>query len=75
MDEINIDELISIGVFENHPKDTNKSETLYLKPYLINAEEMAFTFIVNKIPKYISIDPYSTRLDRNEADNVKLISE
>ena len=74
-DEININELISIGVFENHPKNTNKSETLYLKSQLINAEEMAFTFIVNEIPKYISIDPYSTRLDRNVADNVKLISE
>jgi hypothetical protein len=36
---------------------------------------MAFTFIVNEIPKYVSIDPYSTRLDRNVADNVKLISE
>jgi hypothetical protein len=59
-----IDELLSIEVFKKFPKATNKSEILYLKPYLINAEEMEFTFSINDIPKYISIDPYASKLDR-----------
>ncbi len=72
-DEISINELINIGIFKNHPKDVTKNETLYLKPHLINDEEVEFSCVVNEVPKYISIDPYFTRLDRNISDNVKLI--
>jgi len=72
-DKISINELINIGVFKNHPKDFTKNETLYLKPYLINSEEIEFSCVVNEVPKYISIDPNYTRLDRTISDNVKLI--
>ncbi len=72
-DKISINELINIGVFKNHPKDVTKNETQYLKPYLINREEIEFSCVVNEIPKYISIDPYYTRLDRTISDNVTFI--
>ena len=72
-DEISINELINIGIFKNHPKDVTKNEALYLKSHLINGEEIEFSCVINEIPKYISIDPYYTRLDRIISDNVKLI--
>lgn len=72
-DKININEYIQIGVYEQHQKQFTENETLYLKPHLINAEEMEFSFVVNHIPKYIGIDPSYTRLDRNVSNNVKLI--
>ena len=74
-DEININELITIGVFKSDPKAfiNEKAETLYLKSHQINKKEMKFSFIVNEIPKYINIDPYFTRLDRTISDNIKLI--
>ena len=72
-DKISINELISIALYNNHPKDFIENETLYLKSHLINDEEIEFNCVVNEIPKYISIDPYYTRLDRTISDNVKLI--
>jgi len=72
-DKININEYIELGVYEQHQKQFTENETLYLKPQLINAKEMVFSFVVNHIPKYIALDPSYTRLDRNISNNVKLI--
>lgn len=72
-DKIDLNEFIQVGIYEQHQKQFTENETLYLKPHLINAEEMAFSIVVNHIPKYIAIDPSYTRLDRNISNNVKLI--
>lgn len=74
-DEIDIDEPITIGVYKSDPKSgiNESTETLYLKPHLVNKNKMELNFIVNEIPKYISIDPNFTRLDRTVSDNIKLI--
>lgn len=72
-DKININELINIAVYNSHPKDFTENETLYLKSHRINGEEIEFNCIVNEIPKYISIDPHFTRLDRTISDNIKMI--
>jgi len=74
-DEIEINEPIQFGIFRAHPTDiidvTN--ETLYLQSHTVNEKEKEYTFIVNEIPKYISVDPYFTKLDRNTSDNTKII--
>ncbi len=74
-DKIGINEPISIGIFQSHPKDiNNKKDVLYLEPHHINKKEMEFKIIVEKRPSYISIDPYFTRLDKNTKNNTMLVS-
>jgi len=73
--EIKINEPIKIGVFANHPSQSYDEDVLYLQSHHINKNNNTFKITVAKLPMYISVDPYLTRLDRNEADNVKLISE
>ena len=73
--EIGINEPIMIGVFSTHPKNMNdQAGALYLKPHQITQNEMTFKLIVDKVPAYISIDPFHTRLDRNALDNTQVIS-
>lgn len=69
---ISIDEPIQIGMFSKEPSTIdNQDAILYLKPHQINTSQMQFKLIVDKIPKYISIDPFGTRLDANNVDNTK----
>ena len=63
---IEINEPITIRV-------NSKTETIYLKPHQINKNQQEFTIVVDKIPEYINIDPFFTRLDRNVSDNIKMI--
>ncbi|WP_074406252.1 ABC transporter permease/M1 family aminopeptidase [Aquimarina megaterium] len=68
---ININEPIKIGIFKKHPETINNDkDILYLESHQINKTEMIFKIITKKIPAYIGIDPYYTRLDRNMADNI-----
>ncbi|WAC02468.1 M1 family aminopeptidase [Lacinutrix neustonica] len=69
--QISINEPITIGLFLKHPNAITKADTiLYLKPHQINKETMTFKIIVDKLPKYISIDPFGTRSDENFVDNL-----
>ena len=69
--EFGINELIAIGVFGKHTENvTNESAILYLKPLLVNKNEINFKVIVKELPKYIAIDPYGTRSDKNLLDNI-----
>jgi len=70
--QISIDEPIKIGVFTAHPSDVkDNSSILYYESNMINKEETTLKIIVNKLPKYISIDPFGTRSDENLVDNIK----
>jgi len=72
--EITISEPIQIGVFTKHPSQVNSEKSiLYLNPLQIDKEQMDFEIITDELPKYISIDPFGTRSDKNRLDNVKLI--
>ncbi|GFZ93597.1 membrane protein [Aquaticitalea lipolytica] len=68
---ISINEPIQIGLFTRHPDIISSTENmLSLKPYMIDKNNMTFKIIVDELPTYIVIDPYSTRLDKNLTDNV-----
>jgi len=68
--QISINEPIKIGVFNIHPSNLKDDNSiLYYKSNTINKEEATFKIIVNKLPKYISIDPFGTRSDENFTDN------
>jgi len=72
--EISIDEPIQIGAFTKHPSQINYNESiLYLKPIQINEEQTDFEIILDILPKYIAIDPFGTRSEKNRLDNLKIL--
>lgn len=69
---IAINEPIQIGLFNKHPKRIGVNErVLYLQPHYFDKESTQISIIVDEIPKYVSIDPYGTRLDKNRANNMQ----
>ncbi len=71
---VDIDEAIQIGAFSKHPsRIQNDTAILYLNPIQIDKEKMEFKIITESLPKYIAIDPYGTRSDKNRLDNIKSI--
>lgn len=68
--QITINEPIKIGVFTTPLSNLkDDSSILYYQSNTINKEETEIKIIVNKLPKYISIDPFGTRSDENSVDN------
>ena len=73
---IGIDEPLKIGVFNQHPRDIEKTEEiLFLKDYQIKDTLTEISLTLDTLPQYISIDPFLTRADRNYADNIKAIAQ
>lgn len=74
--EIGIDEPIKIGIFRRHPGEMDQSDKpLYLQSHQIDSSQTSWTIITNDEPKYIAIDPYLTRLDRNGTNNIKFLDD
>lgn len=76
---IPIDEPITIGLFSVLPSqidnEKESEQIIYLDSKTINQELNTFTFYVNELPIYASIDPFFTRLDKNLEDNIMEIGE
>lgn len=67
---ITINEPIEIGLFNRHPDALNhQHQIFYLKPHQITKEKQMLKVIVDELPKYLSIDPFGTRVDENIFDN------
>lgn len=66
-----INEPIQVGLFQKHPSIIqNKDDILSLKHYKIDDSKSLISVITNKVPKYVIIDPFITRLDINQTDNM-----
>ncbi len=71
---IDIEEPIQIGCFNTHPKHIEKTDYIpYLAAHRIQDSLTEVKIVVDSLPKYISIDPFLTRPDRNYANNLKAI--
>ncbi len=71
---VSIDEPIPLGLFTKHPGKTTRSEQiLHLESHRINKENTQFIVITREAPLYIAIDPYGTRSDKNQSDNIKTL--
>jgi len=72
--EIEINEPLFVGLFDDHPKDLRKGmNPIYLKAHQIKGQKTSIKIKVDKLPGLVSIDPYLTRVDRNYVDNIKQI--
>lgn len=79
MVSIPINEPISIGLFSVSPsqisKEKESKQIIYLDSKIINQELNTFTFYVDELPLFASIDPFFTRLDKNLEDNFMTIEK
>tara|TARA_R110000868_G_scaffold378658_1_gene644135 strand:+ start:4408 stop:7980 length:3573 start_codon:yes stop_codon:yes gene_type:complete len=67
--EISMSEPIPIGLFSTHPSGASLDDVIHLSPETIVDGKQKLTFQTDKLPKYVSIDPYGTRPDLVRSDN------
>lgn len=71
---ININEPIKIGCFNKHPKSIGKTDKIpYLEPHCIQDTLTTIKLTLDSLPRYITVDPFLTRPDRNYANNLQEI--
>ena len=71
--EAPLDELFDVGVFTVEPGKTGYTEKsiLLFERRPIKSGRQAITLVVDSEPKFVGVDPYNKRIDRNSEDNVK----
>jgi ABC-2 type transport system permease protein len=67
-----LSETFELGVFTAQPgkKGFSKDSVLALERRTIAAGEQKVSFVVDKEPKWVGVDPYNKRIDRNSDDNL-----
>lgn len=71
---IPINEPIQIGLFAKHPNEMKKEDNaLYLQNHWISQPDTTIKITSDKLPLYIGIDPYLTRLDKDRQDNLRIL--
>ena len=70
--EAPMNELVEVGVFAAKPgaKDFDASKVLLLHDVPVHGPPMPVTVVVDGRPKWVGIDPYNKRIDRNSDDNL-----
>jgi hypothetical protein len=69
--EIQIDDLVDIGVFTGAGKN---GKALFMAKRRITQPEMEFEVTVDQLPARAGIDPYNKLIDRNPDDNIVFVS-
>jgi len=67
-----IDSLIDVAVL-GEEDEAGVPEVLHLEKLRINKQEQSFTFVVNKLPLSVGIDPFNKMIDRNPDDNTRTL--
>ena len=74
--EAPLDEPFDIGVFDAEPGHTGYTAASVLsferKP--IHTGKQTVTVVVDKPPKFVGVDPYNKRIDRNSEDNLTKVA-
>jgi aminopeptidase N len=70
--EAPMDEPVELGAFTDSPaeKDFKAADRLWLEQRRVRSGVMHVTAVVDKAPKWVGIDPYNKRIDRNSDDNL-----
>ena len=70
--EAPMNELVEVGVFSAKPgaRDFDASKVLLLHDVPVHGPPMPVTVVVDGRPKWVGIDPYNKRIDRNSDDNL-----
>jgi aminopeptidase N len=70
--EAALDELFDLGVFTEEPgkKGYKPESVLLLERRAIKSGKQVVTLTVNARPRFVGVDPYNKRIDRNSDDNL-----
>ena len=69
--EVEVNDWIEVGAFAKPDAGRAYGETLYRQRFHITEPKKTFTFIVDKQPDQVGVDPISLLIDRNTSDNMK----
>jgi ABC-2 type transport system permease protein len=70
--EAPLDEPFDIGVFSAEPgrKGYTASSVMYFERKQIKTGKQTVNVVVDQLPKFVGVDPYNKRIDRNSEDNI-----
>lgn len=68
--EVPVDDWIEIGAFAKPKSGSNFGKTLYRRKFPIKGSKQTFTFVVDKNPDKVGVDPFSLLIDRNIENNM-----
>ncbi len=70
--EAALDEPFDIGVFTDEPgkKGYTRESVLLMERRPMQSGKQSITVVVDKLPKFVGVDPYNKRIDRNSDDNL-----
>ncbi|MFN5028880.1 MAG: M1 family aminopeptidase [Burkholderiales bacterium] len=70
--EAALDEAFDVGAFTEEPgnKGYKRESVLLMDRRVMKTGRQTVTFITDKLPKFVGIDPYNKRIDRNSDDNI-----
>lgn len=70
--EVPLDELFDVGAFAVEPgkKGYTREAVLLMQRQPIKSGEQVVTLVVDKPPRFVGVDPYNKRIDRNSDDNL-----
>ncbi len=70
--EAALDEAFDVGAFTEEPgnKGYKRESVLLMDRRVMKTGRQTVTFITDKLPKFVGIDPYNKRIDRNSDDNL-----
>ncbi|QJR09071.1 hypothetical protein DSM104443_00107 [Usitatibacter rugosus] len=68
-------EVFDVGVFTAQPgkKGFSKASVLMVEKRIVATGETKVTYTVDQEPKWVGIDPYNKRIDRNSDDNLTAV--
>jgi hypothetical protein len=73
--EAPLDEAFEVGVFAAEPgrKEFTSAAVLAFERRPLKSGEQTVTLVVDREPKFVGVDPYNKRIDRNSDDNLARI--
>ena len=74
--EAPLDEPFDIGVFDAEPgrPGYTAASVLSFERKPIHTGKQTVTVVVDKVPKFVGVDPYNKRIDRNSEDNLTKVA-
>jgi len=67
-----LDEGFDIGVFTDEPgkKGYSRASVLLMERRALRSGKQRITLVLDRAPKFVGVDPYNMRIDRNSDDNL-----
>jgi hypothetical protein len=74
--EVPLNMRVDIGVFSGDPDKVTEGDAhvLLFEKQVISSGAQSFSFVVEKRPTHVGIDPYNKLIDRNSDDNIDRVS-